>query len=292
MNKIGLLFPGQGSQYAGMGKDLYNKFSAAKKIMDDANEILEFDIRRMIFDGTNEDILPTQIAQPAIFIVSAMYFEKFKQMEKSFDVVAGHSLGEYTALYAAGVLSFEDCLRLVRKRGLAMGKQNSLGTMFAVMGVDIEKIKKYLEGLEQKVVIANINSKTQIVISGYIDEIKKVSEELSQIEGSKVKQLNVSGAFHSPLMKEVKEIMSKEIDSVNFREPESAIIPNVLGYATRELITIRESLKEQITEKVRWLDTIMHIKSMGIEQLYEIGPGEVLSKLNKTITFRPKCNIL
>jgi [acyl-carrier-protein] S-malonyltransferase len=292
MEKVGLLFPGQGSQYAGMGKELYREIPEAKRIMDDANEILEFDIRKIIFDGTDEDIVPTQIAQPAIFIISAMYFEKFRQMDKRFDVVAGHSLGEYTALYAARVLSFEDCLRLVRKRGLAMSKKNSLGTMFAIMGVDIEEIKKYLEGLEQKVVIANINSKTQIVISGYIDEASKVAEELSQIEGSKVKQLNVSGAFHSPLMNEVKEIMCKEIDSVNLKEPDSAIIPNVLGYTTMELRTIKESLKEQITEKVRWLDTIIHIKNMGIGQLYEVGPGEVLSKLNKTITFRPKCNTL
>lgn len=292
MSKIGLLFPGQGSQFAGMGKDLYSEISAAKKIMDDANEILGFDIKKIIFDGTDEEIRLTEIAQPSIFIVSAMYFEKFKQLDKGFEVVAGHSLGEYTALYVAGVLSFVDCLKLVRKRGLAMSLSNNIGTMFAIMGVDIEEINKYLEGLEQKVVIANINSKAQIVISGYTDETTKVAERLSSIEGSKVKQLNISCAFHSPLMADAKAVMEKEIGLVKFKEPIAKVIPNVLGYATKEIKVIKNSLIDQITEQVKWLDTIMHIKDIEINQLYEIGPGDVLKKLNQTITFRPKCSLL
>ncbi|MDX9798507.1 MAG: ACP S-malonyltransferase [Bacteroidales bacterium] len=289
MNKVGLLFPGQGSQYIGMGIELYNEIPEAKKVMDDSIDILGFDIRKIIFEGLEEELVLTQIAQPAIFIVSAMYFEKFKMMNKSFDVVAGHSLGEYAALYTAGVFSFEKGLRLVKKRGLVMSKMDSMGTMFVIMGVGINEIEKYLEGFERKVVIANINSKSQIVISGYTDETTKVANKLALIEDSTVKQLNVSGAFHSPLMREVRETMEKEIESISFDKPSVEVIPNVLGYGTKDIGIIKDSLKRQVIEKVKWLDTITYIKKMGIEQLYEVGPGDVLTKLNKTITFRPQC---
>lgn len=289
LEKIGLLFPGQGSQYVGMGKELYNEIPEAKKLMDKANDILGFDARKVIFEGSDEELLPTQIAQPAIYIVSAMYYERFKQMNKPFEIVAGHSLGEYTALYAAGVFTFEDGLNLVRKRGLAMGEMNSLGSMYAIMGIDIEEIEKELIGLEDKVVIANINSKSQIVISGYNDEISKVADALSKIEGSTIKRLNVSGAFHSPLMGQVESIMGKEIDQVNMATPRVEVIPNVLGYGTNDISEIKEALKRQVIDKVNWLDTILYMKKEGISLLYEVGPGDVLTKLNKTITFRPKC---
>ncbi len=289
MDKVGLLFPGQGSQYIGMGIDLYKEIPKAKKLMDNANEILGFDIKSIIFHGQEEEIKDTKIAQPAIFIVSAMYFEKFKQMDKNYEIVAGHSLGEYTALYAAGVITFEDGLNLVRKRGLAMSEMDSLGTMYAIMGIGIKEIENQLIGLGDKVVIANINSKSQIVISGYSDEILEVADALSKIEGSTIKQLNVSGAFHSPLMGQVESIMGKEIDQVNMATPRVEVIPNVLGYGTKDIDAIKESLKRQVVGKVNWLDTILYMKNKGIEKLYEVGPGDVLTKLNKTITFRPKC---
>lgn len=290
--RIGLLFPGQGSQFVGMGQELYNKLPTAKRLINTSNEILGFDLKNIIFNGTDEDLTLTEIAQPAIFVVSAMYFEKFKKMEESFEVAAGHSLGEYSALYAANVISFEDCLRLVRKRGLAMKEQNSLGTMFAIMGVDLEYITNSIGEFNKKVVIANVNSKSQIVISGYKEETIKVAEKLSRINGSKVKQLNVSSAFHSPLMNDAKKIMEYEIDKVCFKKPSSSIIPNVLGYATDDINTIKNSLKEQVTGQVKWFDTIICMKDFGIEKLYEVGPGEVLKKLNKTIIFRPKCESL
>jgi len=289
MSRVGLLFPGQGSQYTGMGQDLYNEIYSAKKLMNLSNEILGFDIKKIIFDGKDEELKLTEIAQPAIFIVSAMYFEKFKELNVEFEIVAGHSLGEYSALYAAEVLNFEEGLKLVRDRGIAMSKQNSKGTMFAVMGMDLEELKKYIDDSNGMVVIANINSKSQTVISGYNDKTIKLAEKLSLIDGVKVKQLNVSGAFHSPLMTEAKGIMDLKIDNTNFSNPSSLVIPNVTSIATRDVECIKNSLKEQIVGQINWLDTILLMKNIGIEELYEIGPGEVLKKLNKSIAFRPKC---
>ena len=288
MSKIGLLFPGQGSQYVGMGKDFYDEIFESKKLMDNACDILKFDIKSMIFDGTEENLRLTEIAQPALYIVSAMYFEKFKQLGEEFEVVAGHSLGEYSALYSAGVLSFEDGLKLVRKRGIEMSKQNSKGTMYAIMGIDKSEIEKYTSETNGRTVIANINSKTQIVISGYNEETIKIAEKLASIDGVNVKQLNVSSAFHSPLMEEVKNTMESEIDNIVFKLPNAKIIPNVLGYATDDIEIIKDSLKKQVTGQVKWLDTILHMKDIGVDKLYEVGPGDVLAKLNKTIALRPK----
>jgi len=242
-----------------------------------------------MFEGTEENLKLTEIAQPALYIASAMYFEKFKGLGENFEVVTGHSLGEYSALYAAGVLSYEDGLKLVRKRGIEMGKQNLNGTMYAIMGIDKNEIEKYISKSNGKVVIANINSKTQIVISGYMHETEKLAEKLSLIEGVKVVKLNVSGAFHSPLMNESKLIMDEEIDKVVFKNPDSYVISNVSAEASKDINIIKSSLKQQITGIVNWLDTINCIKNMEIEKLYEVGPGDVLKKLNKSITLKPKC---
>lgn len=288
MSKVGLLFPGQGSQFVGMGKNLYNEITESRKIMEYACEILNFDIKSIVFDGTEDNLRLTEIAQPALYVVSAMYFEKFKQLNVAFEIVAGHSLGEYSALYAAGVLSFEDGLRLVRKRGIEMSKQNSRGTMYAIMGIDRSQVEKYTSETNGKTVIANINSKTQIVISGYIQETEKIAERLSFIDGVKVLKLNVSGAFHSPLMNESRIVLDKEIDHVDFMLSNVKIIPNILGYSTDDIEIIKDSLKKQVTGQVKWLDTILHMKDIEIDKLYEVGPGDVLAKLNKTIVLRPK----
>ncbi len=272
-----------------MGKQLYDGIDNAKKLMDIAVDILGFDIKSMMFEGTEENLKLTEIAQPALYIASAMYFEKFKGLGENFEVVTGHSLGEYSALYAAGVLSYEDGLKLVRKRGIEMGKQNLNGTMYAIMGIDKNEIEKYISKSNGKVVIANINSKTQIVISGYMHETEKLAEKLSLIEGVKVVKLNVSGAFHSPLMNESKLIMDEEIDKVVFKNPDSYVISNVSAEASKDINIIKSSLKQQITGIVNWLDTINCIKNMEIEKLYEVGPGDVLKKLNKSITLKPKC---
>ncbi|MGI6649747.1 MAG: ACP S-malonyltransferase [Bacillota bacterium] len=289
MPKIGLLFPGQGSQSIGMGKELYHQLPSAKRLMDIANDILGFDIKSIVFAGSPDKLSLTEIAQPAIYIVSAMYMEKFKELREPFEIVAGHSLGEYSALYAAGVLSFEDGLQLVRKRGLAMSNTNAMGSMYAVIGLTLEEVEPYLEKYEQKVVVANINTKNQIVISGYVKEAAQAAEELAELDNVQVKQLKVSSAFHSPLMSEAQTIMAEEIDKVNFMVPKCFITPNISAIPTKDVQIIRESLKKQITGKVNWVDTILGMKTLGIERLYEIGHGDILRKMNKGITLRPKC---
>lgn len=289
MSKIGLLFPGQGSQFVGMGKDIYDEYDKAKEIVNLANEILDFNIKDIIFSGNEEQLRQTEIAQPAIFIVSAMYLEKYKLLEGEFDIVAGHSLGEYSALYSAGILTFEETLRLVQKRGKSMAVQNNNGTMYAIMGVNVEEIKKYLSETDNKTVIANLNSKLQTVISGYNKETDEVAEKLAKVEGAKVVKLNVSGAFHSPLMEESKKIMEKEIDNIILKNPTCCVIPNVLAKETKDINIIKDCLKKQMTGQVNWLDTILTMKKLEVDKLYEIGSGNVLKKLNKSITLRPKC---
>lgn len=289
MSRIGLLFPGQGSQATGMGQDLYNLMPSAKKIMDDANDILGFDIRGMIFNGVLEELTRTENAQPAIFIVSAMYFEKYKELDIPFEIVAGHSLGEYSALYAADVFGFEEGLRLVKKRALAMSSILEKGSMYAIMGMPLEQIEDGLKEYDGKVVIANINSKSQIVISGYEEETTQAASDFSKVNDTQVRQLNVSTAFHSPLMQEAEKTMATEIDKIEFNDPTCFVIPNFTATPSKDINEIKDALKKQITGRVNWLDTILSIKNMGIEQLYEVGYGDVLRKLNKAITLRPKC---
>lgn len=289
MRRVGLLFPGQGSQATGMGQDLYNQMPSARKIMDDANDILGFDIKAMVFSGRIEDLTKTENAQPAIFIVSAMYFEKYKELDTPFDVVAGHSLGEYSALYAADVFGFEEGLRLVKKRALAMSSILEKGSMYAIMGMPLEQIEDGLKEYDGKVVIANINSKSQIVISGYEEETTQAASDFSKVNDTQVRQLNVSTAFHSPLMQEAEKTMATEIDKIEFNDPTCFVIPNFTATPSKDINEIKDALKKQITGRVNWLDTILSIKNMGIEQLYEVGYGDVLRKLNKAITLRPKC---
>ncbi len=279
------LFPGQGSQEVGMGKELYETLPAAKRILDQAETILGYDLRNLMFNGPIEKLTDTQYAQPAIYTCSAMHLEKARERGITYDYVAGHSLGEYSSMYAAGILSFEDGLKLVAKRGKAMASQNGKGVMAAVLGLTEEELKEYmLPG----VVMANLNSKTQIVVSGAEDAIDKM---IAVLEAKKIKamKLKVSAAFHSPHMAEAAEIMKTEIEAVKMVEPAVNIVSNVTGKPTKDLNEIRTNLINQITGQVRWYDSIMTLKELGVEMFYECGNGEVLRKMNKTITLRPKC---
>ena len=285
------LFPGQGSQEVGMGKELYNEKVSCKQLLDKANDILGYDLKKMMFEGPTEKLTDTQFAQPAIYTCSAMHLEKARSEGIDYEYVAGHSLGEYSALYAAGVVSFEDGLRMLSKRGKAMAEQNGKGTMAAVLGLTEEELSPVIDRVED-VVMANLNSKTQIVISGSnegIDVAEKLLQSKIDAEEIKFRKLSVSAAFHSPQMEEAAKVMQSEIEKVEMKEPKCWIASNVTGRSTRNLEEIKVNLISQITGQVRWYDSIINLKEAGIDQFYECGHGKVLRKMNKAITLRPKC---
>ena len=279
------IFPGQGSQSPGMGREEYETLPSAAALLDRACETLPFDLKALMFDGPEEALRDTAVAQPAIYTCSAMHLEKARAEGLTFAFAAGHSLGEYSALYAAGVFDFETGLRLVEKRGRAMAAQNGKGCMAAVLGLLEEELAPYLV---PGVVMANLNAKTQIVLSGTEEGIVRISEALAEKE-IQVRPLSVSAAFHSPQMAEAAAIMREEIEKTPFRTPEAEIVCNVTGKPTRNPEEIRENLIRQITGQVRWYDSIQTLVQKGIDQFVEVGHGQVLRKMNRTITLRPKC---
>lgn len=282
----GFLFPGQGSQDVGMGKVLYDNNESAKALLDEACDVLDYDLKTLMFEGPLEILTDTRYAQPAIYVCSAMYLEKAKQNGLDFSYVAGHSLGEYSALYAANMFSFADGLKLVKERAEAMSQMNGKGTMAAVMGLAEDEL---MDLLPPDVVIANLNSKSQLVISGDEGGIELVGEKLEGNEEIKFKRLNVSAAFHSPQMKEASELLQSVIDSTVFLQPTCYVVSNVTGIPTKDINEIRDNLKKQITGQVRWYDSVIAMKNAGVKKFYEVGFGDVLKKLNGTIMFRPKC---
>ncbi len=286
--KNAFLFPGQGSQSVGMGKELYEQLPAAKKVLDRACDVLGYDLKGLMFNGALEELTDTKYAQPAIYTCSAMYLEKAKEQGIGYEYAAGHSLGEYSALYAAGVFSFEDGLKLVDKRARAMANENGKGTMAAVMGLTEEELKPYIDS-QPGVVMANINTKTQIVISGTESGIAVVADKVAGREEATLHRLAVSAAFHSPQMEEVSNIMGNEIQSRAFQKPSVFIVSNVTGTATKDVEKIKANLIAQITEQVRWYTSILAMKEAGVEQFYECGNGRVLRKMNRVITLSPKC---
>ena len=280
-----LLFPGQGSQEIGMGLTLYKEIPTAKRLVDLANEVLGYNLRELMFEGPVEELTDTAFAQPAIYVCSAMHLERVKQNNIDYDYVAGHSLGEYTALYAANVISFEDGLRLVDKRGREMSKQNGKGTMAAVLGLTEEELAPLLP---RGVVIANLNTRTQIVVSGTEDGIDILTKDMEQ-KDIKVVRLSVSAAFHSPHMMEASSVMKPIIENTEFKTPCCPVVSNVTGKGSTDVSVIKQNLINQITGQVRWYDSIMYLKNAGVDSFYEVGNGEVLRKLCKGITLRPKC---
>ncbi len=280
------VFPGQGAQFVGMGKDLYESSSLAKNLFDQANDILGFNITDLMFNGTPEDLRQTKVTQPAVFlhsVISALMLgDEFKP-----DMVAGHSLGEFSALVAAQALSFEDGLRLVSKRAMAMQKACELepSTMAAIIGLSDDIVDEVCDSITDHVVVAaNFNCPGQIVISGTLEGIDKACAILTEKGAKRALKLSVGGAFHSPLMQPASEELQAAIMSTNFQTPKCPIYQNVNAYPQVEPDKIRENLVAQLTAPVRWTQTVKNMIADGATEFYELGPGDVLKGLIRKVS--------
>jgi len=277
------VFPGQGAQFPGMGKDLYDSSDIAKGIFMQADEILGFEISKTMFEGTAEDLKQTKVTQPAIFIhsvVKSMVAEDFKP-----DVVAGHSLGEFSALVANRALSFEDGLTLVYKRALAMQKACEIqhSTMAAVLGLADNIVEEICAGLDEVVVAANYNCPGQLVISGSIDGINRACEKLKEAGAKRALVLPVGGAFHSPLMEPAREELALAIMSTNFSAPFCPVYQNVDALPHKDIDEIKNNLIAQLTAPVKWTQIVQNMIADGVTAFIECGPGKVLQGLVKKI---------
>ena len=285
-----LIFPGQGSQTVGMCRELYNKFELIKKIFKSADEILDFPLTRIIFEGSKQELDFTENTQPSVFLVGYSIFKLLKEEFKFDDTkvlfFAGHSLGEYTALSSAGFLNFEDTLRVLRIRGKAMQSAvpKGEGGMIAVLGSKIEFIEKLLEENANKYqcFIANDNSDGQLVLSGKNEDLEKLCSDLKKNSIKNI-VLPVSAPFHCKLMKKATEIMKNEIEKLNFTLSEKRLVSNVTGESINEVKEIKNLLIKQIESRVKWRDSIKYMTQNGTTDFIEIGPGKVLSGLVKRI---------
>jgi [acyl-carrier-protein] S-malonyltransferase len=285
MSKKAFIFPGQGSQYVGMGKDLYQHYSEAKSIYQQANDILNMDLTRICFEGLEQELKQTDITQPAIFVHSIIIFNLLKLKGIQADAVAGHSLGEYSALVAAGALSFENALRLVKIRGETMQKctEQKSGTMAAVIGLSGESINQICQSINGVVGPANYNSPGQVVISGEISAVREAMETAKEKGAKRTIELTVSGAFHSKLMENAQETLGHALEEICFRTPDIPVYTNVTAKPTSSVEQIKDILKKQLTYPVRWQEIIQNMYADGCSQFFEIGPGKVLQGLNKRI---------
>ncbi|MFM2135706.1 MAG: [acyl-carrier-protein] S-malonyltransferase [Bacteroidota bacterium] len=285
--KKAYIFPGQGSQFSGMGKDLYEQHSSAKELFEKANEILGFSITDIMFNGSEEDLKQTKVTQPAIFLHSVVYA---MTLGESFhpDMVAGHSLGEFSALVANKCLSFEDGLRLVKARAFAMQKACELkpSTMAAILNLDdqvVESICDEISSSGHVVVAANYNCPGQLVISGSIEGVNQACEKMKAAGAKRALLLPVGGAFHSPLMEPARAELAQAIESTDFKTPVCPVYQNVNALPTTSPLEIRKNLVAQLTGPVRWTQTIQHMIADGAGQFIEVGPGKVLQGLVKKI---------
>ncbi|MDC6387305.1 ACP S-malonyltransferase [Maribacter sp. PR1] len=278
------IFPGQGAQFVGMGLDLYEKYSIAKEMFDQANEILGFPITETMFNGTAEGLKETKVTQPAIFLHSVVLS---KIMGESFkpNMVAGHSLGEFSALVANGTLNFEDGLQLVSKRALAMQKACELqkSTMAAVLGLDDETVEKVCADTPGIVVAANYNCPGQLVISGEVEAINLACDKMKEAGARRALVLPVGGAFHSPLMEPAREELALAIENTSFAKPSCPIYQNVTTTAVKEEKEIKKNLISQLTAPVKWAQSVQNMITDGATLFTEIGPGKVLQGLVKKI---------
>ena len=287
------IFPGQGSQHTGMGYDLYKKYDFLKDFFSVSNEILGFNISQLMFEGSDDDLKQTKVTQPAIFIHSVAMI---KALGKSFkpEMVAGHSLGEFSALVACGALSFEQGLNLVSKRAIAMQEacENTNGTMAAILGLENKVIEQTCESISGTVIPANYNCPGQVVISGEKKSVTDCCEKLKYMGARRAITLPVSGAFHSLLMESAKEKLSEVINQIDFNEPICPIYQNVSGNLETKAEKIKSNLISQMISPVRWTQSIENMISDGAKEFLEIGPGNVLQglvkKINRdTITGKP-----
>lgn len=279
--KTALLFPGQGSQAPGMGKKVFEEHEPSRRYLEDANEILGFDLQTLIFGEDPEALKPTEIAQPAIYTVSAMYFEFLRSKGHTFDAVAGHSLGEYSALHAAGVFSFSEGLSLVRKRGLLMaGSTEKKGGMAAIIGIPFEQVEQIVAQFLE-VWIANINTPNQTVISGALDQVREAMASAKTAGAKIVVELNVSTAFHTPYMKNAEKELTEAIDRSVFLTPRVPVFSNFTGNYSNDIGQIKENLTRQLTGQVRWSQTLSEMEAFGVEGVYEVGFGNVLKGMLK-----------
>jgi len=278
------VFPGQGAQFVGMGKDLYDNYPEAKIMFDRANTVLGFSITDAMFTGTEEDLKQTKVTQPAIFLHSTILAEV---MATNFipDMVAGHSLGEFSALVASKALSFEDGLKLVAARASAMQKacEANPSTMAAVLGMEDEQVEHICENIEAVVVAANYNCPGQLVISGSHEGIDEAIEKLTAAGARRAIKLNVGGAFHSPLMEPAKAELEAAIADTTIKAPICPIYQNVTGKPTNEPEEIKQNLIAQLTAPVRWTQTMKTMLADGAISFTEVGPGRVLQGLVKKV---------
>ncbi len=278
------VFPGQGAQFVGMGKDLYDNSAEAKELFEKANEILGFRITDLMFEGTPEDLKQTKVTQPAIFLHSVILAKVTGEDFKP-EMVAGHSLGEFSALVANKCLSFEDGLVLVSKRALAMQTACEIepSTMAAIIGMDDEVVEKICVEIDEVVVPANYNTKGQIVISGSLKGIDIAVEKLTEAGARRAIKLPVGGAFHSPLMMPAKEELEKAINETKFSVPICPVYQNVTAKASSEPEVIKENIILQLTAPVKWTQTMQNMLADGASSFTEVGPGKVLQGLVKKI---------
>ena len=278
------IFPGQGSQFPEMGKDLYDRFELAKKLFITADKILGFDVSEIIFNGSKDDLKETKITQPAIYIHSVVLS---KIMGDKFNpkFVAGHSLGELSALTAIETISYEDGLKLVSKRAFAMQNacENVPGTMAAILGLEDKIVEQVCEEINGKVVTANYNCPGQIVISGEIKAVEIACEKLKLLNAKRTLMLPVGGAFHSPLMESAKNEFKNEIELIKFNNPICPIYQNFTASPVFNPFDIKKNLIEQITSPVKWTHTIKNMSLDGANEFIELGPGKVLQGLVRKI---------
>ncbi len=277
------VFPGQGSQFVGMGQELYESSAASKELFEQANEILGFRITDLMFSGTDEDLKQTKVTQPAIFLHSVILAKSLDNFQP--DMVAGHSLGEFSALVANGTLQFEDALTLVSKRALAMQAacEAEPSTMAAILGLEDEIVEQECANIEGVVVPANYNCPGQLVISGAIEAVESACDRLKEAGAKRALVLPVGGAFHSPLMEPARMELEEAINSTNFNAPICPVYQNVTAAAVTDPSEIKNNLVAQLTAPVRWTQTMKQMLADGASSFTEVGPGKVLQGLVKKV---------